>query len=270
MKNSLMLLILTAVVLAVLLPASNARADVWADGDSVYIHLRAYQKTYSCTSEQLFTYYLAFDPESGDSCIVPTDSVLDVFKDVTNVHLMIMSADSSCAYFNCRVASYYYLPDVERTDLILALPTNEILTENNFVFADGSDYDVVFMDYFRVNNFRLESNQTYTIRLSIQLHGCPSLTFANFETVLGLYSVTIPCCGAYTGGIKGNTNCDEAGVIDSLDVNRLIDRVYLSHTPLCCEANGDVNSDGHMDLTDITYLISYIHLGGDEPDECEY
>jgi hypothetical protein len=46
------------------------------------------------------------------------------------------------------------------------------------------------------------------------------------------------------------------------DITRLIDRVYLSKAPLCCELNGNVDGDpeGDMSLSDITLLIDHIYL----------
>jgi len=70
------------------------------------------------------------------------------------------------------------------------------------------------------------------------------------------------CCGRYTGGYTGNTDCDTGGKMGLADVTRLIDRVYLSKTALCCEANGNVDGDvdGKLNLGDVTKLIDHIYL----------
>jgi hypothetical protein len=70
------------------------------------------------------------------------------------------------------------------------------------------------------------------------------------------------CCGKYTGGYTGNTDCDTQGKMALADVTKLIDRVYLSKQPLCCEENGNVDGDpqGKMALADITKLIDHIYL----------
>jgi hypothetical protein len=46
------------------------------------------------------------------------------------------------------------------------------------------------------------------------------------------------------------------------DITKLIDRVYLSKNPLCCEENGNVDgdNDAKMNLADITKLIDHIYL----------
>ena len=70
------------------------------------------------------------------------------------------------------------------------------------------------------------------------------------------------CCGLYTGGYTGNTDCDTQGKMALSDITRLIDRVYLSKQTLCCEENGNVDGDsqGKMALSDITKLIDHVYL----------
>ena len=71
-----------------------------------------------------------------------------------------------------------------------------------------------------------------------------------------------PCCGRYTGGLTGNIDCDTEGKYALADITRLIDFVYLSKQPLCCNANGnlDGSSDGKINLSDITRLIDRVYL----------
>ena len=77
----------------------------------------------------------------------------------------------------------------------------------------------------------------------------------------GSLRVTDDCCGFYTGGTTGNTECDPGGTLNLSDIITLISRVYLDpSTPLCCEANGDVSCDGSKNLTDITRLICAVYL----------
>jgi hypothetical protein len=70
------------------------------------------------------------------------------------------------------------------------------------------------------------------------------------------------CCGHYTSGVTGNTDCDAEGKMALSDITRLIDRVYLSKNPLCCESNGNTDGDpeGKMALADITKLIDHVYL----------
>ncbi len=78
------------------------------------------------------------------------------------------------------------------------------------------------------------------------------------------------CCGLYTGGFTGNTDCDTLGVRDLSDITTLIDRIYISQAPLCCEANGNTSGGppGELSLTDITKLIGYIYITHIETAPC--
>lgn len=82
------------------------------------------------------------------------------------------------------------------------------------------------------------------------------------EFTIGKVSIAASCCGAYTGGYTGNTDCDPDGKMALADITKLIDRVYLSKQPLCCEENGNVDGDseGKMSLSDITKLIDHVYL----------
>jgi hypothetical protein len=70
------------------------------------------------------------------------------------------------------------------------------------------------------------------------------------------------CCGSYNIGRTGNTDCDPVGMVKLSDISRLIDRIFISKTPLCCEENGNVNgsADGLLTLGDITVLIDHVYI----------
>jgi hypothetical protein len=79
------------------------------------------------------------------------------------------------------------------------------------------------------------------------------------------------CCGAFSGGLTGNTDCSPDGACALSDITKLIDRVYLSKQPLCCESAGNVDGDleGAMNLSDITKLIDYVYLSKTAPANCQ-
>ncbi len=78
------------------------------------------------------------------------------------------------------------------------------------------------------------------------------------------------CCGQYTDGITGNTNCSSDGKLTLSDITRLIDRVYVSNEVLCCEATGNTNGsvDCKITLSDITVLIDAVYISKIPPSEC--
>ena len=80
----------------------------------------------------------------------------------------------------------------------------------------------------------------------------------------------LSCCGRFTGGFTGNTNCDIEGKRNLSDITRLIDNIYISHIPLCCRENGNTNGDaeGKVNLSDVTRLIDHVYLSHDETSTC--
>ena len=79
------------------------------------------------------------------------------------------------------------------------------------------------------------------------------------------------CCGAFTGGQTGNTDCSPDGKCNLTDVSALIDHVYLSRNPLCCQTDGNVSGDldGIVNLQDITALIDHIYLSKNPTANCQ-
>jgi len=97
--------------------------------------------------------------------------------------------------------------------------------------------------------------------------GDRDLVTANYDSDNVSVFINQDCCGLYTGGIRGNANCDDQGKLNLSDITALITRVYLDpEVPLCCEANGDVNCDGKINLSDITQVICYVYI---DPLNCE-
>ena len=80
----------------------------------------------------------------------------------------------------------------------------------------------------------------------------------------------------YTGcciGFAGNADCSVEEEPDISDIMRLIDYLYLSHAPLCCPAEADVDGSGGYpyidpDITDITRLIDYLFLSHTPLPDC--
>jgi hypothetical protein len=123
-------------------------------------------------------------------------------------------------------ASYYFTSTAKS-------PLDEV-TIDTTQFSDGSAYQVVVQDG--------DSTAGH------------SPAFAR-----GQYA----CCGLYTGGFTGNTNCDTEGKRNLADITRLTDRVYIRpDVPLCCEDNGNTNGDeqGVLNLADITRLTDKVYI----------
>ncbi|MBN1211853.1 MAG: dockerin type I repeat-containing protein [candidate division Zixibacteria bacterium] len=73
------------------------------------------------------------------------------------------------------------------------------------------------------------------------------------------------CCIGFTG----NVDCSKEEEPDISDITRLIDYLYITHSPLCCWTEADVNvSGGQPDISDITRLIDYLYLSHDPLPDC--
>jgi hypothetical protein len=68
-------------------------------------------------------------------------------------------------------------------------------------------------------------------------------------------------------GVCGNLDGDSQGLVDIGDLTILIDYLYITHSaPAFVEqANVDGSEDGVIDIGDLTYLIAYLYIKGPPP-----
>jgi hypothetical protein len=78
------------------------------------------------------------------------------------------------------------------------------------------------------------------------------------------------CCGVYTVGYTGNVDCSVDGKRNLTDITRIIDFVYISKAPLCCDENGNTDGDvlGKVNLADVTRLIDFVYISKTETATC--
>ncbi|MDD5425675.1 MAG: S8 family serine peptidase [candidate division Zixibacteria bacterium] len=88
----------------------------------------------------------------------------------------------------------------------------------------------------------------------------------NYQPQLVYGSVTYSgCCIDYTG----NVDCSFEEAPDISDITRLIDFLYISHNPLCCLEEADVDaSGGDPDISDITRLIDFLYISHEPLPDC--
>lgn len=79
------------------------------------------------------------------------------------------------------------------------------------------------------------------------------------------------CCGTYTNGFTGNTDCGTDGRRNLADITVLIDHVYINKGPLCCDEEGNVDGDpkGKKNLADITALIDHVYINKPPTAPCQ-
>lgn len=155
----------------------------------------------------------------------------------------------------------------------LALDITTLNEFNILVFGSESGVHTLAISYF---------SPTYTVNID------PESNFNNFETVEVILSgnirsatgvalgedfvfdfSTASCCV----GLTGNANCagygEDPEEPDISDIVRIIDFLYLSHDPLCCLEEADVDVSGPsipedpfsaVDISDIVFLIDHLYL----------
>lgn len=64
-------------------------------------------------------------------------------------------------------------------------------------------------------------------------------------------NVTVDCCQ----GPTGNVDCSGDNIVDIADIQVFVDNLFLTLTPLCCEAEADLDLSGGTDITDLQLLI---------------
>jgi hypothetical protein len=67
----------------------------------------------------------------------------------------------------------------------------------------------------------------------------------------------------YCCDMPGDINDDQ--VVDTLDIDALIDYLFISLEPPCCMATADVNGNCAVTIGDVSWLVSYVYNGTPAP-----
>jgi|CXWL01.1.fsa_nt_gi hypothetical protein len=59
---------------------------------------------------------------------------------------------------------------------------------------------------------------------------------------------------------RGNVDCDPGHQTDIADLTRLVDHLFISFTPICCEISGDLVADNSIDIGDLTLLVDHLFI----------
>ena len=109
------------------------------------------------------------------------------------------------------------------------------------------------------------ASANYKVDLTVGQTAAGVVTSPSFKLRQGFWQqYPTGCCAALTG----NVDCDPADGTDISDLSRLIDFLYISFTPLCCE--GEANTDGQpgTDISDLSALIDYLYISFTPPAVC--
>ncbi len=85
----------------------------------------------------------------------------------------------------------------------------------------------------------------------------------NFVSVVD----SLPIVGCCVGDM-GNVDCDSSDVVDITDMQVLVDHLFLTLAPLCCEREADLDLDGTVDVTDLNILNDHLFLTLAPLDSC--
>jgi hypothetical protein len=78
-----------------------------------------------------------------------------------------------------------------------------------------------------------------------------------------------PCDTISCIGMRGNVNGDTLDQTDVSDLTYLVEYLFLGGLEPPCFEEADVNGDGSNDVADLTYLVDYLFLGGNPPVSCD-
>jgi hypothetical protein len=134
------------------------------------------------------------------------------------------------------------------------------------------DPDLVTIPEHKLRIFHMEGDPLEWKDITVQPVDTLNNVICGRATSLSPFVMAAPCCGFYTGpaGYTGNANCSDDGKLTLSDISKLIDRVYISKAPLCCEATGNTNAsvDCKITLSDITVVIDAVYISKTPPAAC--
>lgn len=128
------------------------------------------------------------------------------------------------------------------------------------LFLKMCDLDFKIVDTFGIAPLRVSFHKSQTGNQSSVNGSLVSPYDANYEDA-ELWTTSVeqtPCCD-----IPGDS--DSNGVLEIGDVTHLIRLIFNSDAILKCRSEGDSNGDGNISILDITYTIQSIFAAGPQP-----
>jgi len=75
--------------------------------------------------------------------------------------------------------------------------------------------------------------------------------------------------GACCVGLTGNVDCDPTNNIDISDLSALVDNLYVSLNPLCCDPSANIDGQPGIDISDLSALVDYLYISFTLPAPCQ-
>ena len=108
------------------------------------------------------------------------------------------------------------------------------------------------------------SSASYSLSATVGQAAVGTVGSASYALNQGFWQVFAAGSGGCT--LRGDMNCD--GLINITDMTYLIAYLFSGGLAPCLHAHGDVNCDGLINITDMTYLIAFLFSGGPSPCPC--
>ncbi len=232
-----------------------ANTDINGDGKTLTLH-----DLVNLAKVQLG---MAYPIPEGDTIVYPTDTV-EFLQDTINGLASVECPDSLVAMlldFDGEIVPTYYF---DQTGLQC---WSHFDGDRTRVMINGLMAGYPAADYRAFYSGPLFSYTGEATLINAEAAGFGD-TWYEIEYIH--WPIIPPSCGQFTGGITGNANCSTDGKLTLSDISAIIDRVYISKTPLCYEANGNTNGDPEclITLSDITRLIDAVYVSGTAPEPC--
>jgi len=69
------------------------------------------------------------------------------------------------------------------------------------------------------------------------------------------------CCVGDRGNVLLEPSCEPSDqTVDIVDIQLMIDHMFLTFVPLCCEEETDVDASGTVDITDLQVMVDHQFL----------
>ena len=99
-------------------------------------------------------------------------------------------------------------------------------------------------------------------------------TGSRWRTNNGVQPFRVACADMNQGnccvGLTGNVDCDPSDGVDISDLSALIDHLYITFSPRCCDKETNIDGDllGGVDISDLSALIDYLYIRFTLPSAC--
>lgn len=131
--------------------------------------------------------------------------------------------------------------------------------------AQGTDFGSCNINNSITVDFSSPTSCSATFNITFSGTSCGVTTCTNQMRTFDASRTLPPCCT----GLTGNVDCDQSDGVDISDLSTLIDNLYITFTPLCCDKEANVDGQPGIDIADLSALIDYLYISFTPPAPCQ-